>query len=181
MDLLPTPSDDIRPAFAFWTPSSNFLVELAEWIGDRTVLEIFAGNGLLAAQLSKHGVNITATSMFRGYDGHRTGMYFDVVEMSAFDAVLEYPDADLLLVSWPEANDDMLRLLRFWDKPIIFIGEVTDYEAGFLGGCASDAFFDAVEQVHQFTQYNAPNPHHRAVVFVKKAKHEPTTPDIRTD
>lgn len=133
--------------------------EFARWIGERRVLEIFAGNGLLASMLSRRGVSITSTSLFHS-DGHEQGMYFDVIEMNAVKAVHTYgSDHDILLMCWPRETEDAFRASADWgcDKPILFIGEVTDLSRGMYGGCASDNFFDVTETELVFEDYTPKN------------------------
>lgn len=82
--------------------TDEFVNELASWIGDRKVLEVFAGNGLLASKLAARGIDIIATSRFAGHDGHSLGFHHKVVEMEASAAVHELGEGrDVLLMSWP--------------------------------------------------------------------------------
>lgn len=134
----------------------DFCNELAEWIGGRCVLETFAGNGLLAKMLSARGVSIRATSLFAGHDGHERGMHFDVTEMDAARAVISGGnESDVLLMCWPTSTEAAFRASVMWgfEKPVVFIGEVTNLSAGELGGCASDNFFEVTDEVHVFERY----------------------------
>lgn len=134
----------------YWRPSRPFLNGLAGALKGQRVLEVFAGNGYLAAWLSTYGVSVTATSVLSGADMHSKGVYADVVEMTASAAVSVLgPRHDVLLMSWPTVTPDALRAALSWSKqapalrPICFIGEVTDPAKGHFGGCASDEFFEA--------------------------------------
>lgn len=147
--------------------TAQFLDELTHWIDGKKVLEIFAGNGLLASKLAERDVDIKSTSLFRGHDGHDAGMFYEVEELEASAAVVQYgKDRDVLLMSWPVAEETALKASLRWDfeKPIIFIGEVTDYDRGHLGGCASDLFFDLTEETHVFKHYSPRNVLERAAV-----------------
>lgn len=141
----------------FWRPSYAFLDELVATIGERRVLEVFSGNGYLAAHLAARGVQIRATSRRAGHDAHEQGFYCDVEEMDAVQAVQTYgADAEVLLMCWPTTTPAAWRAALAWgaEKDIIFIGEVTDYAKGHLGGCATDEFFEDVRFVCRLEAYN---------------------------
>lgn len=146
--------------------TEKFVDELADWIGGRTVLEVFAGNGLLASMLDRRGVDIVATSLFRGHDGHERGLHFPVTEMRATDAARQFNDRDILLMSWPTADEGALHAALSWgeERPIVFIGEVTVIEQGLLGGCGSDMFFELTSQTEAFRHYRPSNILERAAV-----------------
>lgn len=125
--------------------SAPFLDDLAAVIGPRKVLEVFAGNGFFAAQLAARGVAITATTQFSGHDAHEYGLYYDVEELEAVAAVQAYGAThDVLLMCWPTTTPRALQAVEAWggEKEVVFVGEVTDYAKGHLGGCATDAFFE---------------------------------------
>lgn len=154
-------------AFSWGTFSAGFVDELAAWIGDRKVLEVFAGNGLLASKLMAKGVDIIPTTLLRGHDGHDRGMFCDVVEMEASRAVREYgAGRDVLLMAWPTADMAAFMASATWggDRPIVFIGEVTDYDKNHLGGCASDEFFAATVETDRFGTYSGRSFLERAAV-----------------
>lgn len=46
----------------YWRDSPGFIDELANELNGMRVLEVFAGNGLLAALLAERGISITATT-----------------------------------------------------------------------------------------------------------------------
>lgn len=153
---LPLPKTIKKVGGNFWKPTPEFVDELVEFLAGKKVLEIFAGNGYLAGVLSSRGIDITSTSLFAGHDSHSDGLYFPVVEMDAVMAVATLgPVADVLLVSWPTVTPRALDAVLTWgtDKDIAYIGETTDYSKNQLGGCATDAFFEAVHEVHRFESY----------------------------
>ena len=79
------------------------------YLKDKRILEVFAGNGLLASLLAEKGVFVNATSLLSGHDGHQEGMHYDVALMDARKAVQVYgDDSDVLLVSWPVADKSIL-------------------------------------------------------------------------
>lgn len=119
--------------------------QLAEWIGQRSVLEIMAGAGWLAKALNNYGVTIQATDNF-SWDARHSAMIrlFQVECYHALEAIATF-DADILLISWPPYEDDaILAACRLWggEKPIIYIGEGK-------GGCnAPGEFFKHFESIN---------------------------------
>lgn len=128
----------------FWRPTPDFVEQLACKLKGKRVLEVFAGNGYLAASLKKFGVEVTATSILSGMDAHDYGLYHPVQELNAVQAIHAYGQShDVLLMCWPTVTDQVFAAAVLWgDKPIAFIGEMTDYAKGQLGGCATDDFFE---------------------------------------
>ena len=154
--MLELPGDDSRVMGCYWKPNPAFLDELAAYLKGKRVLEIFAGNGYLAACLTARGVDIVSTTEFSGHDAHRSGIYHPVLEMSARDAVLKYrSESDTLLLSWPTVTIEAFCAAILWgsSKPIAYIGEYTDYSKNQLGGCATDEFFELLEFKSKFSAY----------------------------
>lgn len=141
----------------FCSLSKDLIDSLTELFAGKKVLEIFAGRGHLSSLLFEKGVSIRATSLIMGHDqSDRLGHVFPVEEMDAITAVCTYHDEiDYVLVSWPVSDESLFKLLPYLPPgcPIVFIGEVTDYsvQPAFLGGCASDAFFEVVEENQELT------------------------------
>lgn len=153
---LPTSFDRASLPGTFWTPSAEFIWELADYLKGRRVLEIFAGNGLLAGLLAARGVDVTATSLLSGMDAHDRGLYFPVQVLEAIAAVDHYGNAaDVLLICWPTTTESVTRAVHRWgrERDIVFIGEVTDYSKGHLGGCATDSFFAGFTPRFKFDSY----------------------------
>lgn len=145
-------------AFSWGTFDPEFIDELAGALSGAKVLEVFAGNGLLSAMLKARGIDVHATSLFRTLDGHQSGFHCDVEEIDARHAAIRYREThDILLMSWPEPDETAMQTCLLWgeDRPVVFIGEVTDLEEGHLGGCASDIFFELSEEVHVFSSYSS--------------------------
>lgn len=156
-ELLPLPPVGSCVPGVFWRPNEAFVEQLAGWLEGKRVLEVFAGNGYLAALLARAGVAVTATTRFSSHDAHSSGLYFPVLESEASRAVSGLGrDHDVLLMSWPTVTDAVLQAAYRWgfEKPIVFIGEVTDYAKGHLGGCATDEFFEAIDVTHRFQAYS---------------------------
>ncbi len=111
---------------------------LAQWAGDRTVLEIMAGAGWLAKALTENGVHVVATDDFSwGYRHRQMELVHEVQRFDATEAARQFP-ADILLVSWPPYGDEqIIKACNAWgpDRPIVYIGEGE-------GGCnAPDPFW----------------------------------------
>lgn len=138
--------------------SKPLIDDLSAFLAGRHVVEAFAGRGHLSALLRERGVEIRPTSLRSGHDCSGTlGHVLDVEDLSVAEAVTRYRDwMDVLLVCWPVADDSLRRALAYLPDGclIVFIGEVTDYTRkpfAFLGGCANDGFFEAVEERHDLT------------------------------
>lgn len=154
---LPLPADPSRGMGVYFAPSEAFADELSEALRGQRVLEIFAGNGLLAGMLARRGVDIVATSVLSGIDNHERGLYHPVMEMEASEAIRELgAERDVLLMSWPNPSRSALRACEAWgvDRPLVYIGEVTNYELGHLGGCACDEFFSRLITLREFQSYS---------------------------
>lgn len=152
MNILPIKGDSQRGVF--FKNSSLFIHELAEYLHGKRVLEVFAGNGLLAGLLAQKGVQVTATTRFSGMDGHDYGLYYPVESMDAPEAVRLYgTDHDVLLMSWPTVTNDAYTAACLMKKPIVIIGDVTDYGQNHLGGCATDDFWAQAKTIKVFESY----------------------------
>lgn len=152
-----------------------FIDDLATHLRGRRVLEIFAGNGYLASLLAARGVDIQATSLFASHDGHERGFCHPVTEVDAVTAVTTLGTAaDVLLVSWPTTTEAMAKAALAWgaERPIVFIGEVTDHQLGGmgLGGCASDRFFEITAIDRAFASYRGRGRLDRAVIMRVRAE-----------
>lgn len=165
--LLPLPALNKPVAGTYWTPSAKFVKELSYFLEERSVLEVFAGNGLLAGHLAENGVHVTATSLLSSIDAHERGVYHKVEDIKATTAVANYGlTHDVLLMCWPMPTMDAVRAARAWGpgRDIIFIGEVTDYSKNHLGGCATDEFFEEVVFTRRFEHHVPRNVMEQAVV-----------------
>lgn len=118
---------------------------LAEWVGDRRVLEVMAGAGWLAKALRECDIDMIATDNYSWLEWKPTikdlGFLTDVEELNVVNAIKKYvDDVDVLLVSWPPQGHTFTRALDYWDrkKPIVFIGE----EHGCTGDHLFWSFFD---------------------------------------
>ena len=124
--------------------------KLADWIGDRTVLEVMAGKGWLAKALSEHGVDILPTDSKEWHKEQEE--VFPVVKMDALKAAASYK-RDILLVSWPPYTKTKINEVCevYRGKPIIYIGEGP-------GGCtANDVFFEHFKPIDEQPDARVPS------------------------
>ena len=126
---------------------------LAEFIGNRKVLEIMSGKGALAKGLIDEGVSIKPTDNFSWEaPGFFNNLWTDIEDINALDAIKKYAkDYDILLASWMPYEDiisyEILLEMRKQNPNMImlFIGED-------LGGCcACDKFFEAAQRIENKT------------------------------
>lgn len=130
----------------FGIVTRQLCAELAEWIGDRKVLEIMAGCGWLAKGLSEAGVSVVATDSMKWFEYGAYSQWTNVHhvrKLGAISAVRRLgKKCDVLVLSWPHFQDkNHVRAIREWPagKPVLYIGE------GPGGCCAGDEFFDLVD------------------------------------
>lgn len=168
-------------SYGKFTPA--FADALAARLQGQRVLEVFAGNGLLAKLLSERGVQITATTILSGHDGHQFGMYHPVVEIDAVKAVQRFGTThDVLLMSWPTVTEAATLAVAAWgsERAVLFIGEMPRPDLGMAGlqGCATDLFFEVTEVVSDLEGYTPQNMLERAVELrFRPPSHTPEAED----
>lgn len=162
----------------FFSPSELFADELAHHLEGKRVLEVFGGNGLLSKQLNIRGIEVKCTSIHHDMDGYRHNPFYEVENISGYNAVRKYGgDFDVLLMSYPTADSGALRAIIAWgeDKPIIYIGERTTFSDGKypnisdLAGCACDDFHKYLSPSKFFKSYTPRG--HLACAFSGYAKY----------
>lgn len=109
----------------------------------RTLLEVGAGRGWLAAALRQCGVHVIATDIEPPHNA-----LVDVVRLDAEEAVRRYAtDTSGLLIAWPPYRNDMAaRAVREWRQagfpgPVFYLGE------GPGGATATPAFWQVVRNL----------------------------------
>lgn len=159
---IPLPNSPLDSMGTFWRYNGEFIDELSSKLHGLKILEVFAGNGYLAALLAQRGIEVVATSIFSSMDAHWIGVYHPVIEMDAIGAVTCYgAQCDILLMCWPTTHRHAHLSAVLWTKikrfqpnaRIIFIGEFTDYSKNHLGGCATDEFFESFVVDFEFKSY----------------------------
>lgn len=141
--------DEIIQLSSFVVIDQSLAKSLAEYIGERKVLEIMAGTGCLAKALSDQGVSIHPTDIFEDtycFDGYQN-LFMDVEQMDCIEAIEKYAkEYDILLCSWPRSESPIIEALQTMRREnpnmvMLYIGE------GYEGCCAPDDFFEEAELV----------------------------------
>jgi len=106
--------------YAWAVPSPLAVERIAAAVGDRKVLEIFAGNGLWARLLTGAGLAVVSTD---GVAPNQPWYPVEVLEATA--AVERNPDCPALFLSWPPFRDHsaFLALEAFKGDLVIFAGD----------------------------------------------------------
>lgn len=130
-------------AFVCW----QWVDPLAEWIGQRKVLEVMAGAGWLARALSEKGVNIIATDDHSWAGKWNMIFQYDVEKRDALTAIEQYGSTcDIIIISWPYMDPNAFEAIRKYyevnpEGLIVYIGEQE-------GGCtANEEFFQHFKEV----------------------------------
>lgn len=157
--------------------TTEWISKLAEWISERSCLEVMAGGGWIAKGLVDQGIHVIATDNFTwGHRHKEMEPVFEVVPMDAEQAIKNYRDAEILLISWPPYGDEtIVKVCEAWgnEKPIIYIGESD-------GGCnAPDEFFQKFEYIDdepEFPFFSWPGLHDSIMIgtFSKRNPDEQT-------
>lgn len=113
------------------------------------ILEVGAGTGYWAHELSKAGVDIVATDprKFIYSDVWQKHLFFEVSNMTGEDAVKKYPERNLLLV-WPTYSSSWAAsaLRAFTGEKLIYVGE------GYGGCTADDDFHECLGQKFELVE-----------------------------
>lgn len=133
--------------------SEKWVTPLAEWIGNRKVLEVMAGRGWLAKALSDKGIDVRATDDLSWYKDKNGNDKWDtplvpLENLDAVKAVQKYGSTvDIIIMSWPpyESIDayNVLMTMRKVNSDclMLYIGEGS-------GGCtAEDKFHETLTPV----------------------------------
>jgi len=125
--------------------------KLAKWIKNKKCLEVMAGGGWLAKALSDDGIDIIATDdKSWGEKQHSKIIYVcPVEEIGAIEAVKKYTDRDVLIISWPPYESEIIcNVCDVWgsERPIIYIGE------GDGGCCAPETFWEHFDEINKVPQ-----------------------------
>ena len=106
--------------YAWAVPTPTAMERIAAAVGDRKLLEVFAGNGLWARLLAEAGVEVIAT------DGVApTQPWYPVEVLEATAAVDGHPDCRALFLSWPpfRHTSAYLALERFKGDLVVTAGD----------------------------------------------------------
>lgn len=110
---------------------------LAEFIGDKTVVDIGARTGYISAILAERGVNITAVDNLQGkyHSGTATHKWYPIMEIDALEMDLSQYEA--ILLSWPDYDTDFGYRIISKMSP----GQILIYQGESWGGCTGDENF----------------------------------------
>ena len=161
------------------TPAAIGLI--CDFVGDRQMLEIGAGNGLWAYLLSACGLSVTATDNYSwaapppgvkaklpsGFPVE-PGRFFPVQQLDAVEAVAEHTDHQALLLCWPPYGKPMAfsGLMAFQGDRLVYVGDK---------GCTGDASFhhELEQHWHQHNLVQIPTwPGIHDAVYLYKRKVE---------
>lgn len=128
--------------------SKEVIQEMIHFIDHRKVLEVCAGKGWLSKLLKDAGVDLISTDNYSWDERSRftpwKDKFTDVIQLDALEAMDQYPDSDVIILSWPEYLSPLAAFVlnRCIERniPLIYIGE-------WQGGCtANDEFFDIIDE-----------------------------------
>lgn len=147
---------DMVSTYAWSIPSPGDIAWVAGVLDGRSVVEVGAGTGYWAWQLSQAGVDVAAYDPLEPGENH----FFQPVEpyvpllRDDASASAKHPDRALFL-SWPSYDDPWAAhaLSVYAGDRLIYAGE------GGGGCCADDAFFDLLDA--EWTEIGD-SPHHRS-------------------
>lgn len=112
--------------------SEDWIDDFAQWIGDRSVLEIGAGIGALASELQKRNIDITpidnrSWDRFNWKEKEDLFTWTEVLIEDYFAVASKYTDKEIIILSYPiqgEYSYNILRFIRMMNPNslIVFIG-----------------------------------------------------------
>lgn len=139
------------PHMGYTVITKEFCSALSTFIGNHSVLEVMAGNGLLTYGLRQYGVTSHATDDQSWHTSFN--MWIDDLEvLDGVSAIEKYGhNVDYIIVAWPPMDsviEDIVTAIKKLNRPelrLIYIGES-------CGGCtATEKFFDMVEEIQDAT------------------------------
>lgn len=134
-----------------WGPCwKNTAKYIANMVGNKKVLEIGAGLGILSLGLSYYGVDVIPTDISQDtFIDNIYQMNSNIISLDGIKAIDIYKDEiDYVLISWAPYETDLLeniydRCVKY-NLPIIYIGE------GPYGCCGSEKFWDRIEKLDNY-------------------------------
>ena len=158
--------------YAWSIPSPGDLAFITDHLAGRGVVEVGAGGGYWAWQLSQAGVDVLAYDARPGGNEHVGPTQYHPVHVGGPEVAAEHGDRALLLC-WPPGGNSMAAdtLAAYTGDMVIYIGELNPH-------CnASPAFFDTLEREWYFlgaSRYhiNFYGMHCRLMIFTRHAHAE---------
>lgn len=132
----PVNRDMLVYTYSFAIPSPGDIAFLARRIGGRGVIELGAGTGYWAWQLTQAGVDLIAYDNYEWINqGRLNPVPFHPVHHGSIETIAEHPDR-LLMLCWPDYNTPFAldALTAYTGDGLIYIGEG-------WGGCTGDDEF----------------------------------------
>lgn len=112
--------------------SEDWIDDFAQWIGDKSVLEIGAGIGALSSELQKRNVDVTpidnrSWDRFNWKEKEDLFTWTEVFIEDYFAVASKYTDKELIILSYPVQGEYSYNILRFIrmmnpNSLIVFIG-----------------------------------------------------------
>ena len=85
----------------FSLTATNWVTPFASWIGDRRVLEIMSGVGVLAHALKEEGLDVQATDNYTATNFDFNQLWTDIEALDALTAIKKYgAQCDVIIMSW---------------------------------------------------------------------------------
>lgn len=134
-EMILPPREELVQRYAWAIPNPEALAFLKKTLEGKSLVELGAGTGYWAWQLTQLGIEVEA------YDLTPSNKWYKV-EKGSFESVAE-SSADTLMLCWPERGPMAAKSVEvFRGKHLLYIGEGA-------GGCtADDKFFEIVDSWH---------------------------------
>lgn len=139
---MPVTLQQLVYTFAWAIPSPADIAFLVKALAGRPVLEMGAGTGYWAWQLSQREVDVLAFDDFSWANAYRTPItQYHPVHEGSVEQIPLHPNR-ILMLCWPPYEDPLAyeALRAYQGELLIYIGENEG------GCCGDDAFFDALNQ-----------------------------------
>jgi hypothetical protein len=135
--LLPVHRHRLTFTYSFAIPSPGDIAFLAQRLDRRPVIELGAGTGYWAWQLTQAGVDVLAYDSHQWVNDDRFVRHqYHAVHQGSVEKIPEHPDR-VLMLCWPDYNTAFAAqaLAAYTGDTLIYIGEGP-------GGCTADDEFD---------------------------------------
>lgn len=139
--------------YSWAIPSPGDIKFLATWLDGRPVIEMGAGTGYWAWQLTQALVDVLAFDSFQWRNGNRmSAVQYHPVHEGSIEQIPSHPNR-VLMLCWPTYDDPFAAdaLAAYQGDELIYIREG-------WGGCTGDDRFS--EALHRFWEETHRSPHH---------------------
>lgn len=139
--------------------SKDWVKELSNWIGNRKVLEVMSGLGVLSSVLKEEGVDIISTDNYTANNFNFSNLWTDIIQLDALQAIEMYgKDVDVIIMSWCYTDETGYKcLLKMREvnpnAVMIYIGEPIGGSTGSKSLYdnmieISDAYIDKINKLY---------------------------------